>query len=131
MDFIFIIGLPLSFGFTTTKVFIIDRLEKYAHFVLLKSGFTSKSVAESFIKNVVRLQDMPKIIVLDRDIWFLLGKIWENLFQLQGTTLAMKLTYHPQTNEQSETLNKFLEMYFRGSHSIIQRSGTITYKALT
>jgi len=60
---------PTSFDFTTTKVFM-DRLEKYAHFVSLKSGFTSKTVAESFMKNVVKLQDMPKTIVLDRDMVF-------------------------------------------------------------
>lgn len=61
----FIVGLPLSFGFTAILV-VVDQLSKYGHFIALKSDFTSKSVAEVFMNHIVKLHGMPKSIVSDR-----------------------------------------------------------------
>lgn len=83
----FITGLPNSFGYTTIMV-VIDRLTKYAHFVALKTEYTSRMVAEVFMNQVVKLHGMPKSIVSDRGKVFT-SNFWKNLFQLQGTTLAM------------------------------------------
>jgi hypothetical protein len=107
----FITGLPKSFGFTVIMV-VIDRLTKYGHFVALKTDYTSKSVAEAFMTNIAKLHGIPKSIVSDRDKVFTSG-FWQNLFKLQGTSLAMSTAYHPQTDGQSEALNKCLEMYLR------------------
>lgn len=107
----FITGLPISFGYTVIMV-VVDRLSKYGHFMALKTNYTSKSVAELFTNNIVKLHGMPKSIVSDRDTVFT-SKFWQNLFQLQGTTLAMSSAYHPQPDGQSEVLNKCLEMYLR------------------
>ncbi|PNY16670.1 Ty3/gypsy retrotransposon protein [Trifolium pratense] len=90
----------------------IDRLSKYSHFVALKSDYTSKSVAEAFMLNIAKLHGIPKSIVSDRDKVFTSG-FWQNLFKRQGTSLAMSTAYHPQTDGQSEALNKCLEMYLR------------------
>lgn len=43
----FIVGLPPSNGFTVILV-VIDRLSNYAHFIPLKSSFTSQQVTEIF-----------------------------------------------------------------------------------
>ncbi|MCH79797.1 Ty3/gypsy retrotransposon protein, partial [Trifolium medium] len=107
----FITGLPNSFGFTVIMV-VIDRLTKYSHFVPQKTDYTSKSVAEAFMTNIAKLHGIPKSIVSDRDKVFTSG-FWQHLFKLQGTTLAMSTSYHPQTDGQSEILNKCLEMYLR------------------
>lgn len=107
----FITGLPMSFRFTVILV-VVDRLTKYAHFMPLKTDYNSKSVAEAFMNNVVKLHGVPKSIVLDRDKVFT-SKFWQQLFELQGTTLAMSSAYHPQTDGQSEAVNKSLEMYLR------------------
>lgn len=107
----FIVGLPNSYGYTTIMV-VVDRLTKYAHFVAMKSDFNSKSVAEAFMTYVVKLHDVPRTIVSDRDKVFT-SSFWKNLFQLQGTILAMSSAYHPQSDGQSKALNKCLEMYLR------------------
>lgn len=107
----FITGLPLSFGCSVIMV-VVDRLTKYGHFFALKSDYDSKKVAEVFLKNVVKLHGMPKSIVSDRDKVFT-SKFWQHLFHLSGTTLAMSTAYHPQSDGQSEALNKCLEMYLR------------------
>ena len=94
----FIIGLPLSFGFTTTKVFI-DRLEKYAHFVALQG----KLWQISFMKNVVKLQDMPKTIVFLRG-----GGNLGEFISTSRNNAGYEIDVSP-----TEALKKFTEMYFR------------------
>ena len=107
----FITGLPPSNGFTVILV-VIDRLSKYAHFFTLKFDYNSKQVAEVFVKNIVKLHDFPKSIVSDRDKAFT-SQFWQQMFKLNGTTINLTTTYHPQLDGQSEALNKCLEMYLR------------------
>lgn len=92
----FIIGLPSSFGYTIIMV-VIDRLSKYAHFLPMRTDYSSKTVAESFMHNIVKLHGVPKSIVSDRDKVFT-SSFWQHLFKLQGTTLAMSSAYHPQSD---------------------------------
>lgn len=105
----FITGLPSSSGFTVILV-VIDRLSKYAHFSPLKADYSTKSVAEVFVKTVIKLHGIPKTIVSNRDKVFLIH-FWQQLFKLSGTSLHLSTAYHPQTDGQSEALNKCLEMY--------------------
>ncbi|RZC16380.1 putative isoaspartyl peptidase/L-asparaginase 3 [Glycine soja] len=107
----FITRLPPSNGFTVILV-VIDRLSKYAHFSTLKSDYNSKQVAEVFVKNIVKLHGFPKSIVSDRDKAFT-SQFWQQMFKLSGTTINLTTAYHPQSDGQSEALNKCLEMYLR------------------
>lgn len=107
----FIIGLPPSEGFTVIFV-IVDRLSKYAHFAPLKSDFNSKKVAEVFLSTVVKLHGFPNSIVSDRDKVFT-SSFWQHLLKLSGFKLNLSTAYHPQSDGQSEVVNKCLEMYLR------------------
>ncbi|KAH0737546.1 hypothetical protein KY290_036251 [Solanum tuberosum] len=42
-----------------------------------------------------------------------ISEFWTEINKLQGTHLAKSSTYHPQTDGQTESLNKCLEMYLR------------------
>lgn len=107
----FITCLPSSKGKATIMT-ILDRLSKYGHFIPLSSTFTTHYVALAFVANIIELHGPPRVIVTDREPRFI-HSIWQEINWLQGTTLAMSTTYHPQTDGQSEALNKCIEHYMR------------------
>jgi len=107
----FITALPPSQGYSVIMV-IIDKFSKFGHFIPLKADFTSKIVAEVFLQQIIKLHGFPRSIISDRDKVFI-SKFWQQLFQAQGTKLKMSSAYHPQSDGQSEVLNKTLEMYLR------------------
>ncbi|GJV18918.1 transposon ty3-G gag-pol polyprotein [Tanacetum coccineum] len=59
----FIEGLPPSNGFTTIMV-VVDRLSKYAHFVLIRHPFTAATIAKEFMSHIVKLHGIPSTILI-------------------------------------------------------------------
>lgn len=68
MDFIG--ELPKAIGLDTILV-VVDRLTKYAHFVALAHPYTTKDVAQVFLKEVVKLHGFPTSTVSNLDKVFL------------------------------------------------------------
>lgn len=91
---------------------VVDRLSKYAHFSALPATFTAETVADTFIKDIVRLHGIPSGIVSDRGSVFL-SAFWREFFHRQGTTLSYSTAYHPQSDGQTEVINRILEDYLR------------------
>jgi hypothetical protein len=78
----------------------------------LSHPYTTASVARAFFSDIVRLHGFPASIVSDRDPVFT-SHIWRDLFALSRVKLRMSTAFHPQTDGQSEAVNKTIAMYLR------------------
>ncbi len=107
----FVKGMPTSSKQNVILV-IVDRFTKYVHFIPLSHPYTASKVAALFLQNVVKFHGLPSSIVSDRDTAFT-SLFWEKLFRRQGVDLAMSSSYHPQSDGQTEVVNKSLEHYLR------------------
>jgi hypothetical protein len=107
----FIVGLPKSSNKLVIMV-IVDRFSKYAHLCALQHPFTTSTVAQLFMDQVLNLRGMSHSIVFDCDPTFT-NNFWQELFKLQGTQLHLITSYHPQNDGQTEVFNKCLETYLR------------------
>ena len=87
-------------------------LSKYSHFILIKHPYTARNIAEIFVKEIVCLHGIPKSILSDCDPLFMI-KFWQEIFHMQGTKLHMSSSYHPESDGQTEVLNRCLETYLR------------------
>ena len=107
----FITHLPSSHSFTVILV-VVDRFSKGPHLGALPTQFTAFKVATLFLDIVCKLHGFPSSIISDRDPVFI-NSFWRELFKLSGTTLRMTTAYHPQSDGQTEVMNRSVEQYLR------------------
>jgi hypothetical protein len=107
----FIEGFP-KVGGKSVILTVVDRFSKFVHFIALSHPYSAASVAKAFFDGIVRLHGIPCSIVSDRDTVFT-STFWSELFKLAGVKLQMSLAFHPQSDGQSEVVNKVITMYLR------------------
>jgi transposase InsO family protein len=107
-----IVGFPRTqAGYDSIRV-IVDRLTKVAHFISVKTSYSSAKLAEFYMSRIVCLHGVPKKIVSDRDSQFT-SKFWEKLHESMETRLNFSSAYHSQTDGQTERTNQSLEDMLR------------------
>jgi transposase InsO family protein len=108
----FIVGLPRTQSGHDSIWVIVDRLTKVAHFVPVKTTCSGPQLAELYMSRIVCLHGVSKKIVSDRETQFT-SKFWERLHETLDTQLRFSFAYHPQTDGQTERVNKILEDMLR------------------
>ena len=91
---------------------VVDKFSKMAHFIATTSHATAKHTAKLLLEHVIRLHGVPEAIISDRGTQFtakLFRKVWEQL----GTDLRLSTAYHPQSDGQTERVNRELEQQLR------------------
>jgi hypothetical protein len=66
---------------------------------------TAKKTTQMFFQNVWVHFGLPKSIISDRDSQFV-GSFWSSLWSLMKTKLKKSTTFHPQTDGQTEVVNR-------------------------
>ncbi|KAG2828411.1 hypothetical protein PC129_g12943 [Phytophthora cactorum] len=110
IDFVF--GLPKDMAGNTGIVVFVDRLSKMAHLAAVPDTIDGEGTALLFLDRVFRQHGLPEAIVSDRDPRFT-AKFWKSLFQVLGTRLDMSTADHPQTDGQTERVNRVVEDILR------------------
>ena len=110
MDFITHLP-PTRSGYTSIMV-VVDRLTKMVHFLPTFDSVSAEDVAALFRDRVFCLHGMPQSIVSDRDVKFT-SAFWQELHRLLDVKLNLSTAYHPQTDGQTERMNRVLEDMLR------------------
>ncbi|KAA8906914.1 hypothetical protein TRICI_005033 [Trichomonascus ciferrii] len=104
----FVTGLPQTFHGYDSIMVVVDRLSKRAHFIPTTQDVTARGVSRLMRQHVFRLHGVPRVIVSDKDPKFM-STFWQCLTESMGIRLNMSTRNRPQTDGQTERVNRELK----------------------
>ena len=107
----FITKLPVVVGKDAILV-VCDQLSKMMHFVATTEGTLAEGLARLFRNNIWKLHGLPESIVLDREPQFAV-EMTKKLNRILEIKMRLSMSYHTQTDGQTERMNQELEQYLR------------------
>jgi transposase InsO family protein len=107
----FTTDLPLSNGFDSILV-VVDRFSKEVEFIPCNKTTTALDTAQLYLHNVWKNHGLPSSIVSDRGPQFA-SQVMRDLCKRLGIQLKLSTAFHPQTNGQTERMNRDLQQYLR------------------
>ncbi|KAH0654413.1 hypothetical protein KY289_032091 [Solanum tuberosum] len=108
----FIRGLPHTRRQQVTIWVIVDRVTKFAHFMVVKTTDSVEDYAKIYINDIVRFHGVPLSIISNRGPQFT-SHFWKSFQKGLGTQVNLSTTFHPQTDGQAERTIHTLEDMLR------------------
>lgn len=103
----FLSGLPTTFRKHDAIWVVVCRFSKMAIFLPCHKTTSAAQTADLFFHHVWPHFGLPSSIISDRDSRFL-STFWRTLWSLLGCQLRFSIAFHPQTNGQTEVVNRTL-----------------------
>ena len=97
----FITGLPRTKAGYDSIWVVVDRLTKVAHFIPVKTTYTSAKLAKIYMTRIIFLHGVPRSIVSDRGTQFT-SKFWKQLHETLGTRLGFSTDRWTDRESQSD-----------------------------
>ena len=107
-----IVGLPKTKRGNTAILVVVDRLTKMTHIGACKNTSTAQDLAWLFVDMIWKLHGFPLTITTDRGPEFT-NKFNAHVLAMVGTKHARTTAYHPQSDGQTERVNRVLEDMLR------------------
>ena len=108
----FITHLPVTPAGNDSVMVVVCTLTKMAHFIACSEKMSSEKTAELYIKEVFRLHGWPQVLITDRDTRFT-SEFFRSLCTQLNVRQAMSSARHPETDGQTERMNRVLEETIR------------------
>ena len=96
----------------TAILVVMDKLTKMVHFAPCRDDDNAERMAELFVENVYKLHGSPLEVLTDRGTEFC-NKFADAVLKIVGTLHHKTTAYHPQSNGQTERMNRVLEDMLR------------------
>ena len=103
----FVLGLPCTFRKHDSILVVVNRFSKMARFLPCSKTSDASKIAKLYFDEIVKLYGLPKTTVSGRDVHFM-SYFWKTLWHLVGTKLKFFTVFHPQTDGQTEVVNRSL-----------------------
>ena len=100
-------GLPSTKHGNDCVFVVVDRFSKMAIMAACKKNITAEATAKLFFERVWVHFGIPQSIISDRDSRFL-GTFWSSLWSMLDTKLTKSTAFHPQTDRQTEVVNRMI-----------------------
>ena len=111
MDLIVDLPVDKSTGYDSIMV-VVDKLTKMAKFLPCNKTVTSTDIAQKLYSQVFALYGKPAQLITDRDPRFT-GNFFREWCRGLNVKQCLTTAYHPQSDGQTERMNRILEDYLR------------------
>jgi hypothetical protein len=107
-----VVGLTKTHKGKDSILVFVDRLTKYAHLIPIRQTMKAKAFAHLFVKHIFANHGLPNQIISDRgSVWN--NRFWRHVCQRLQVRHHMSTAYHPQTDGQTERMNKVMTEVLR------------------